>query len=211
MLEAMTFPKIEPSDPLAATFTMIWYSSDIEKQWQSNAVFHTYYLQLKRAIKSFPCMMSNTLHRFMPLAKFCADRHFIYITARGDEQKEDIHSYYNLAEEDIEEIIKEWPAEFLVPVNQAELSDPDLIRSPVVTQEEYDAPTSSKKKKKEEVQELKNASDSLEGGGGDEVYKEEEEGEEDKQKQGEVTPPKDPLTETETSKKIKVSPMRPSS
>jgi hypothetical protein len=52
--------------------------------------------------------------------------------------------------------------------------------------------------------------DSPEGGGGDEVDKEEDEGEEDKQKQGEVTLPKDPLTETETSKKIKVSPKKPS-
>jgi hypothetical protein len=54
----------------------------------------------------------------------------------------------------MEEITKEWPAEFLVPVEQTELSDPDLIGSLVVTREEYDAPSKSWKKKKEEVQEL---------------------------------------------------------
>jgi hypothetical protein len=70
MPEGVTFPEIESSEPLAAKFTTLWYSSDMEKQWKSNAVFHTYYLQLKRAIESFPRMMSNTLHRFRPLAKF---------------------------------------------------------------------------------------------------------------------------------------------
>jgi hypothetical protein len=102
-------------------------------------------------------MTPNTLHRFIPIAKFHADRHFIYITAREDKHKEELQSYYKLIEEDMEEITKEWPTEFLLPVEQTELSDPDLIRSPVVTQEEYDGPGSSKKKKKEEVQEMHSA------------------------------------------------------
>jgi hypothetical protein len=38
----------------------------------------------------------------------------------------------------------------------------------------------------------------------------EEKKEEDKKEQGEVTPPKDPLMDTETSKKRKVSPKKPS-
>jgi hypothetical protein len=87
MPEGATFPEIESSEPLAAKFTTLWYSSDMEKQWQSNAVFHTYYLQLKRAIESFPHMTPNTLHRFRPLAKFHADRHFIYITAHETNTK----------------------------------------------------------------------------------------------------------------------------
>ena len=94
--------------------------------------------------------------------------------------------------------------------------DPDLIGSLVVTWEEYDAPNSNRRKKKEEVHELNNASeettsDSLGGGGGDEVEKEENKGEEDKKKKGEVTPPRDPLDEADTSKKRNVSPMKPTS
>jgi hypothetical protein len=81
MPEGATFPDIESFEPLAAKFTTLWYSSDMGKQWQSNTVFHTYYLQLKRAIESFPRMTSNTLDRFRPLMKFRTDRHFIYITA----------------------------------------------------------------------------------------------------------------------------------
>jgi hypothetical protein len=49
--------------------------------------------------------------------KFRVDRHFIYNTAHGDEHKEEIQSYYKLTEEDMEEIIKECPAEFLIPIN----------------------------------------------------------------------------------------------
>jgi hypothetical protein len=64
MPEGATFPDIEPFEPLAMKFTMLWYSSDMGRQWQSNAVFHTYYLQLKRAIESFPHMTPNTLDRF---------------------------------------------------------------------------------------------------------------------------------------------------
>jgi hypothetical protein len=74
----------------------------MKKQWQSNMMFHTYYLQLKRAIESFPHMTLNTLHRFRLLAKFCADMNFIYITAHRDEQKEELQSYYKLTEEDME-------------------------------------------------------------------------------------------------------------
>jgi hypothetical protein len=56
------------------------------------------------------------------------------------------------------------------------LSDPNLIGSPVVTREDYNAPSSRKRKKKEYVQELSNASketslDSPGGGGGEEVGK----------------------------------------
>jgi hypothetical protein len=146
-------------------------------------VFDTYYLQLNKAIESFPYMTLNTLHRFRPLANFYAHRHFIYIIVRKDEHKEELQSYYKLTEEDMEEITKEWPAEFLILVEQIELSEPDLIGSPVVTREEHGTPSNNKKKKKEEVHELSSASkettpDSPEGGGGDEVYKEEDEGEE---------------------------------
>jgi hypothetical protein len=94
--------------------------------------------------------------------------------------------------------------------------DPDLIGSLVVTHEEYDAPSSSRKKNKEDVQEIhstseETVSDSPSGGGDDKVDKEEKEGEEEKKKQDEVTLPRNPLEEVETSKKIKFSPTKPTS
>jgi hypothetical protein len=61
------------------------------------------------------------------------DPHFIYITARRDEHQEELQSYYKLTDEDMEQITKEWPEEFLVPVTNAELSDTDTIGSPIVT------------------------------------------------------------------------------
>jgi hypothetical protein len=59
---------------------------------------------MKRAIGVVPCMMSNTLHQFIPLMKFRKDRHFIRITAHADEHNEEIQSYYKVTEEDLEEI-----------------------------------------------------------------------------------------------------------
>jgi hypothetical protein len=41
--EGATFPEIEPFEPLAAKFCTMWYSSDMNKQWQSNVIFHAYY------------------------------------------------------------------------------------------------------------------------------------------------------------------------
>jgi hypothetical protein len=116
----------------------------------------------------------------------------------------------------MEEITNEWPAKFLIPVDQAELSDPDLMDSPMVSHKEYDAPSSGRRKKKEEVQKLNNASeetslDSLAGGGGDKLYKEENDGKEEKLEEREVTPPRDPLDEAETSKKRKASLKKPTS
>jgi hypothetical protein len=48
----------------------------------------------------------------------------------------------------MEEITKEWPAEFLIPVGDVELHDLDIIESALVTQTEYDGPSNTKKKKK---------------------------------------------------------------
>jgi hypothetical protein len=217
MSEGATFPKVDPSKSLAARFSTLWYMNDMSKQWQSNIVFHAYYQQLKRAIEAFQRMTPNTLHQYRPLAKFRANRHFIYIIACRDEGKEELQSYYKLTDKDMEEITKEWLAEFLVPFDSTELSDPDIIGIPLVTRVEHDGQNSAKKnKKKEEVQNIESDEEdnALEesgsespagGGGGDEVNQEEEGGEEgDKQEKGEVTLSKDPLTEVETSKKRKV-------
>jgi uncharacterized HAD superfamily protein len=86
------------------------------------AMFHTYYNQLKMAIHSEPRMTSNTIHRFRPLMKFSVDQHFIYITARSDEHKKQLQSYYKIVEEDLEEISKEWSTDLLIPTDPAEIS-----------------------------------------------------------------------------------------
>jgi hypothetical protein len=52
MPEGATFLDIEPFEPLAAKFSTLWYSSDMNKQWKSNVVFHTYYNNLKISIQS---------------------------------------------------------------------------------------------------------------------------------------------------------------
>jgi hypothetical protein len=57
--------------------------------------------------------------------KFNADRHFIYITARTDEHKQQLHSYYKLTEEDLDEITKNWSTNLLIPADLAEISDID--------------------------------------------------------------------------------------
>jgi hypothetical protein len=93
----------------------------------------------------------------------------------------------------------------------------------LVTQTEYDGQINAKKKKKKEKEEVQNIDsddkdnaseesrlDSPTGGEGDKVNQEEGGEEGDKKDKGKVTPPKDPLTEAETSKKRKVSPQKPS-
>jgi hypothetical protein len=152
MPKGATFPDIEPFEPLAMKFSTLWYSCDMNKQWQSNIVFHTYYLQLKRSIEAEHRMNPNTLQRFRPLMKFCIDRHFIYLTAQADEHKEQLQSYYKLMEEDLEEFTKKWSANLLIPADPAEMSNPN---SPETV---HDTPEPSKMKKTEEVQELRSAS-----------------------------------------------------
>jgi hypothetical protein len=149
------FLEVEPSESLAARFSTLWYTNDMLKQWKSNAIFHAYYQQMKCVIEAFPCMALNTLHQYRPLSKFRIDRHFIYITVCRDEIKEDLLSYYKMIDEDMEDIIKEWLEEFLVPVENEELSNPNIIKSPLVTWVEHEGQASTKKKKKkEEVQNI---------------------------------------------------------
>jgi hypothetical protein len=95
--------------------------------------------------------MSNTLEKFRPLMKFHVDRHFVYITMSVDESKEELQYYYKITTEDLEEIIKYWPVELLIPANLPELFDLDLIGNPVVIFKEYDTPSSNRKKKKQDV------------------------------------------------------------
>jgi hypothetical protein len=126
--------------------------------------------------------------------KFHTDIHFIYITARGDENKEILQSYYKLTEEELEEITKKWHVELLIPVDPIEMSDPKLIKIPMITREGNDTPGTSRRKKTEEVQQLRSALeetalDSLRGGGDDQVDKEENNQKSYQQKQGKVTPP----------------------
>ena len=59
--------------------------------------------------------------------KFNVDRHFIYIIAHTDENKEKLQYYYKMIEEDLEEIIKEWSANLLVSTNPVEMSDIDSL------------------------------------------------------------------------------------
>jgi hypothetical protein len=49
--------------------------------------------------------------------KFCTDRHFIYLTTRANEHKEQLQSYYKLTEDDLEEITKYWLIDLLIPVD----------------------------------------------------------------------------------------------
>jgi hypothetical protein len=60
--EGATFSYIEPTESLTAQFSTLWYTNEMMKQWQSNAMFHIYYQQLKVAIESFPHMTLCTLH-----------------------------------------------------------------------------------------------------------------------------------------------------
>jgi hypothetical protein len=78
-------------------------------------------------------MTPRTMHQYIPLAKFHADLNCVYITVCRDENKEELHSYYKLIDEDMEEITKEWPEEFLLLINDEKLSDTDIIGSPLVT------------------------------------------------------------------------------
>jgi hypothetical protein len=109
MSEGVSFLEIEPLESLVARFLTLWYMNDMSKQWQSNTVFHAYYYQLKVSIESFPCMTLWKLHQYRPLSKFRIDRHFIYITVHRDESKEKLQSYYKMAYEDMQQIMKEWP------------------------------------------------------------------------------------------------------
>jgi hypothetical protein len=133
MPEGSTFQEIKSSESLAAQFSTLWYTKDMTKQWHSNVVFHAYYQQLKVSIESFPRMTPCTLHQYQPIEKFHVDPHFIYITARRDENQEELQSYYNLTDEDMVQITKQWPEEFFIPVADAKLFNTNTIGSPMVT------------------------------------------------------------------------------
>jgi hypothetical protein len=118
--------------------------NNMSKQWKLSIVFHAYYQKLKVSIESFPCMTPCTLHQHRPLTKFRTDLHFIYITTCKGERKEELHSYYKMTDE-----------EFLVPIDDVELSDPDIIGIPLVAWFDHVGKTSvEKKNKKEDVQDV---------------------------------------------------------
>jgi hypothetical protein len=175
----------------------------MNKQWQSNVVFHAYYDQVKNSIQSTPRLTPNTLHRFLPLIKFSVHRHFTYIIVHADEHKQQLQSYYKLTDEDLEKITKEWSADLLVPADPVEISDMDS------TEAILDTPVPRKTKKNDEVQDIHSTSTKTtslspaQGRDGEELG-----GMDVKQNKSEVTPPRE---EEEPSKKSKVTPPNPSS
>jgi hypothetical protein len=198
-----TFPEIEPFEPMAVKFCTLWYSNNMNKQWQSNAIFHAYYTQLKNVIQSTLRITPNTLHRFIPLMKFSADRHFTYMIVHTDEHKQHLHPYYKLTEDDLEEITKEWSTDLLVAADPTEMSNVDIPKAM------SDTPGPRKTKKDVEAQDIhstfmKTASLSPAKGGEDEELG----GKEVEQRKGEVTPPRD---EEDPSKKRKITPLKLSS
>jgi hypothetical protein len=154
LLEGTIFPDLDPFETLAMKFSTLWYSNDMRKKWQSNVIFHTYYNQLKAAIRSEPHITLKTLQSFQPLINFSMNHHFIYLTPRADEHQEQIHSYYKMTEEYLEEITKEWSVDLLVSADPTEMSD---IDSPGTAQDTL-GPSKTKKakttKKTEEVQDV---------------------------------------------------------
>jgi hypothetical protein len=135
--------------------------------------------------------------------KSSMDLHFIYITTHVDEHKQQLQSYYKLAEEDLEEIIKEWSVDLLIPTNPMELYDIDSSKTV------HDTPRPRKTKKNEEAQDVSSTSTKTtsispeQGGDGGEI-----DGVEFEQKKGKFTLPRD---EEDPSKKRKVSPLNLSS
>jgi hypothetical protein len=70
MPKGVAFLEVEPSYPLAARFSTLWYMNDMVKKWRTSAMFHAYYLQLNHTIEAFPLMTLNRLHHYRTLAKF---------------------------------------------------------------------------------------------------------------------------------------------
>jgi hypothetical protein len=203
LLEGATFLEIKPFKPLAMNFYTLWYSNEMKKKWQTNAIFHAYYTQFKNAIQSTPHITPKTIHRFRPLIKFSADRHFTYITACADEHKQQLQSYYKLTEEDLEHITKEWLADLLVPADPTEMSNVDSPEAMLDITEPCNT------KKDVEVQYSHNTSmkttsiSPVKGGDGEELG-----GTKVEKKKDEVTPPRE---EEDPSKKRKITPPKPSS
>jgi hypothetical protein len=135
--------------------------------------------------------------------KFNGDCHFTYITACAAEHKQQLHSYYKMIEDDLEEITKEWSACLFVAADPTEMYDVDSPESMP------DTAGPRKPSKDVEFQDIHNTSmktSSLSPAkGGDE---EELGGTEVEQSKGKVTTPRD---EAYLSNKRKTTPPRPSS
>jgi hypothetical protein len=135
--------------------------------------------------------------------KFSMDHHFTYITAHGDEHKQQLQSYYKLTEDDLEEITKEWSADLLVAVDPVDMSDEEIPEAM------SDTPGPSKTKKDDEVEDVPSMSTKTtsispaQGGDGDELG-----GTEVEKNRSKVTPPRE---EEDPSMKRKITPPKPSS
>jgi hypothetical protein len=84
--------------------------------------------------------------------KFSMDSHFIYITVRAYEHKQQLQCYYKFSEDELEDITKEWSVDLLVPMDPAEISNVDSPETAT------NIPRPSKTKETEEVHDLDNAS-----------------------------------------------------
>jgi hypothetical protein len=135
--------------------------------------------------------------------KFSVDHHFTYITAHGDENKQQLQSYYKLTEDDLEEITKEWSVSLLVAVDPTDMFNEEIPEAML------DTPGPSRTKKDDKVEDVPSTSmkttsiSPAQGGDGDNLG-----GIEVGQNTGKVTPPRE---EEDPSMKRKMTPPKPSS
>ena len=104
----------------------LWANADLERQYINNQVFYTYYQQLSSLIASNPRITKELADRYKKGIRFMADMHRIYIKLRCVKDQDWYNGAYQMDQQDIEEIIKEWPEEWRNLARDISDSDEDL-------------------------------------------------------------------------------------
>lgn len=135
----------------------LWANADPERQRINNQVFYTCYQQLSRLIASRPRITTELTNLYKKRIRFTENMHRIYIRPRGVKGQDWYTRAYQMEQQDIEEIIKEWLEEWRNPAINLSDSNEDQEKE-TETEKDEGKEKIGEKKKKEHTGEKRKAS-----------------------------------------------------
>ena len=96
-------------------YTNLWANADLERQHINNQLFYTYYQQLSTSKAGRPRITKELTNLYKKEIRFMVDMHRIYTKPRGIKEKDWYTRAYQMEQQDVQEIIKEWPEEWRNP------------------------------------------------------------------------------------------------
>jgi hypothetical protein len=102
----------------AARYESLWQAKDNKTQQENNTVFAMLLEEIQQCTTNIWCIPVEVIQETEGIAKFKASRHHMWIQAARDPKKAWLEMQYCITKEEVDWIVKDWPAQWKMPVSK---------------------------------------------------------------------------------------------